>query len=126
MNSSVNSLHIEESNSPLAFEWTTNEWPRYLTLKGKRAYFIGGTCETCAFLFERLEGANKSVSPQQVSEELKLGLHEVGIELLNEVSAVMPKGEYLVKLLEVSPKLVTLGSESDYFCNEQVDLWGID
>ena len=29
-------------------------WTRYLTLHGERAFIIGGRCQTCAFVFERI------------------------------------------------------------------------
>lgn len=38
----------------------------------------------------------------------------------------MPNEKYEVLLLCVSPQLVQLGGENDYFSHEQVALWGID
>jgi len=39
---------------------------------------------------------------------------------------VLPKSEYTVLLLEVTPGLVEPGSPSDYFTHEQVTTWGVD
>ena len=55
-----------------------------------------------------------------------MGLNEIDDDFLSKVSVIIPKGDYCIKLLDISPTLITLGSLSDYFCNEQVDLWGID
>jgi hypothetical protein len=38
----------------------------------------------------------------------------------------LPGGNYRVSLLEVTPTLVTPGTEEDYFANEQVELWDKD
>jgi len=42
------------------------EWDRYITLDGKRTFHIGNVCGTCAFIFERLEGANNKVSTKEL------------------------------------------------------------
>ena len=52
-------------------------WNRYLTLLGERAYLIGGACDTCAFLFERMGGANRNVSPEKASDALRRGLEKI-------------------------------------------------
>ena len=123
-------LNIANSNTVLGFEtvgdgnWSV--WDRYLTIEGKRAYHIGNICETCAFFFERLGGANQSVSPSEVSGELKQGLKELDSTFLNKVMKIIPAGQYQVSLLKIVPQLVKLGSKADYFVSEQVDLWGID
>jgi len=123
-------LEITESDSIIGFErqggagW--KEWDRYLVLDSKRAYHIGNMCETCHFFFERLEGANRSVSPSQVSEALEIGLEDIDSAILNQVSKIMPIGKYRVGLFDVSPRLVTPGTNLDYFTTEQVQLWGLD
>ena len=71
-------ITVENSASILAFESTGSEyykkWDRFLTVEGKPAYHIGNTCGTCAFFFERLEGANQSISPTEISDRLRQGL----------------------------------------------------
>jgi hypothetical protein len=121
---------IVGSNSIIGFETTGGgqwkEWDRFLTIDGKNAYHIGNICGTCSFFFERLEGANKSISPHEVSNILGQGIGDLSNELLQKVSTILPNGQYLVSLLKISPSLITLGSDKDYFNNEQVKVWGVD
>ena len=128
----MNQVHltVNDSKSILAFDYTGNEhvprWDRFLTIGGKRAYHIGNVCGTCSFLFERLEGANQSVSPEQISARFKQGLQEIDEGLLSDIKLILPDGDYMATLLKVDPKRISLGSESDYFFNEQIETWGID
>src|SRR3954463_12971908 len=46
--------------------------------------------------------------------------------LVSTIGKVVPKGNYRVGLLELSPTLVTPGTEHDYFAHEQTELWGTD
>jgi hypothetical protein len=121
---------LESSNSILGFEQPAYEgsvgWSRYLTLEGEQAYFIGGACDTCAFLFERMGGASRNVSPVETADALRAGLQGVNEGLVADIGDVLPKGNYRVGLLEVTPTLVTPGTERDYFANEQVELWDKD
>ena len=123
-------ITVNDSSSILAFESTGNEhwkvWDRFLTVEGKPAYHLGNVCGTCSFFFERLEGASQSVSPAEVSGSLSEGLKDVDNSLLDKIKLILPKGEYIASLLEVSPCKVSLGSRSDYFSTEQVELWGTD
>jgi hypothetical protein len=123
-------ISVKGSSSILAFESTGNEywkvWDRFLTVEGKPAYHIGNVCGTCSFFFERLEGAHKSISPSEVSENFRQGLKNIDDSLLDKIKLILPNGDYVVSLLEVKPSKVSLGSDSDYFSNEQIELWGID
>src|SRR3712207_6806217 len=75
-------------------------WNRYLTLLGERAYFIGGACDTCAFIFERMGGANRNVSPEKTAGALRGGLERVDDTLVGAICKAVPEGNYLVSLLE--------------------------
>lgn len=99
---------------------------RYLTIAGRRAYHVGNVCDTCPFLFERLEGANRTVSPKEISEALRRGLSQLDSRLVEDVAAILPAGEFEVTLSKVIPRRVVLGSQDDYFVGERVALWGID
>ena len=72
---SKSSLKIEKSDSIISFQTTGGGtwevWDRYLTIDGEKAYHIGNVCGTCSFFFERLGGANKSVSPIEVIKDLR-------------------------------------------------------
>ena len=123
-------ISVKDSSSILAFERTGNEhwkvWDRFLKVEGKPAYHIGNVCDTCSFFFERLDGANQSISPSEVSGNLREGLKDFDDSLIDKIKPIFPKGDYIVSLLEVNPDKVSLGSESDYFSNEQIKLWGVD
>jgi hypothetical protein len=95
-------------------------------LLGERAYLIGGTCDTCAFIFERMGGANRNVSPGKTANALRGGLKRIEGALVSTIGEVMPEGNYRVNLLELTPNLVRPGAEEDYFAHEQVELWGTD
>jgi hypothetical protein len=101
-------------------------WDRYLTLEGKRAYHIGNVCNTCSFFFERLEGANSSVTATGVAEELRSGLASLTDAMVEAWGHVLPARDYVVCLFDVHPDLVVPGSETDYFTHEEVELWGVD
>lgn len=123
-------ISIAESQSPLAFategggSW--DKWDRYLLLDGKKAYHIGNICGTCTFFFERLSGANASVNPSGIVDALTAGLSSVTADAVDRIQMIMPAGEYIVSLNEISLRLTAPGSPNDYFANEQVELWGMD
>jgi hypothetical protein len=101
-------------------------WDRFITLDGKKAFHIGNICETCAFLFERLDGANSKVSPSELSKRFKDGIAQLDEDLLRMVAAALPAGDYKALLLECVPRRVMPLEAGDYFREEQVALWGID
>lgn len=123
-------VKLDSSKPVLDFEQPAYEgsagWSRYLTLEGEQAYFIGGACDTCAFVFERMGGANHNVSPVEVADALRAGLRRADPGLVASAGNVLPGGNYRVSLLEITPTLVTPGTERDYFANEQVELWDKD
>jgi len=99
---------------------------RYLTLDHKRAYSLGNNCQTCSFLFERLDGAIRSVEVDQTAEALKAGVSSLSDPLVEEIGTGLPLGEYMACLAETDLKIVRPGQEQDYFIKEQIDLWGED
>lgn len=101
-------------------------WHRYISIEGKPAYEIGNICETCNFYFERLEGANQSVQPTDLIDQLNEGLSSLDKKTIEKVAEIIPNGKYKVLLLTVHPKLVKLGTNKDYFANEKIKLWGVD
>jgi len=116
---------IKKSDSIIGF--SSSEWERFLTIEGKKAYYIGVNCDTCSFFFERLDGANKSsMAPEILFQKLRSGLSKIDVSFLYDISKIIPAGQYIISLIEVNPSLVVLGNEKDYFANEQVQIWGID
>jgi hypothetical protein len=115
--------------APLSFEHEGTSpglFTRYLALNGNRAYKLSFSCDTCYFLFERLDGANDTVSIQQLTDALGSGLTKIDKSIYESISPILPIGEYEVLLLELIPELVSPLFDRDYFSHEQTELWGID
>ncbi|GAB3299475.1 hypothetical protein GCM10027511_14760 [Hymenobacter humi] len=123
---------LEQAGSNTVVSFTTQgtenwpAWNRFLCIEGKPAYEIGNICNTCAFYFERLDGASQSIHSHAIIEHLNHGLGALSPDAVASVLPIIPSGRYHVALLEVFPKLVTLGGAQDYFAQEQVALWGVD
>ena len=116
-------------NSRLKFE--TERGPvgignRYLLIDGKRAYNLGINCQTCSLLFQRLSGANQSVEIEQTAEALRKGVESLTDPIVETVGAGLPQGEYLALLAEAPLRLVHPIDKGDYFCEDQIALWGED
>ncbi|MGO9112780.1 MAG: hypothetical protein ACLP9L_26400 [Thermoguttaceae bacterium] len=101
-------------------------WDRFLTVEGKPAYHIGNICGTCSFFFERLAGANGSIDASAVRDALNSGLESIDSEAAQALHTFLPSGKYRAFLLDITPRMVTLGTSDDYFSNEQVQTWGLD
>lgn len=123
-------ITIANSSSIVGFEKSGDAnwpvWDRYLTIENKRAYHMGNICGTCAFLFERLEGANRSISATNIAERLNSGLGITDPAFTAALSQILPTGSYRINFPTVTPHLVSPGNPDDYFTKEQVDLWGIE
>ena len=123
-------IEIKDSKTIVSFDkkgdgdWKV--WHRLISIDGKPAYEIGNICNTCSFYFERLDGANQSIHPDNLVDILNSGLSRLDSEIIKSVSSIIPNGKYKVVLITVYPKIVDLGKGNDYFAKEQVDLWGID
>jgi hypothetical protein len=120
---------VYDSDSVLSFEsdginyW--EGWDRFITIKGKRAFHIGNVCGTCNFVFERLDGVNQSVNPEQAVNILNKGVEKLEKPLMKILEMIIPDGDYLAILSEVNPILTSPGDSNDYFANEQIDLCGL-
>ena len=121
---------VRDSKSLLGFatkgggSWKV--WDRFITIEGKDAYHIGNICGTCSFFFQRLEGANKSLNPRALQDQLSSGLTGLTDAQAAVLSELLPDGNYEPSLLFRVPRLVKPGDADDYFCREQAALWGID
>lgn len=96
---------------------------RHLTLRGKRAFRLSPGCDTCAFLFERLE--SDRLSPTAVSDALASGVNLLDDALLDMASALLPGGDYGVMAIDVQPRLTSPCAADDYFSHESIDLFGL-
>jgi len=126
----VNEVSSTSTESRIGFategggDWPA--WDRFITLDGKKAYHIGNICGTCAFFFERLEGANDKVSPAELSKTFRSGIVQLDEALLHTVASALPAGAYIALLVQCAPKRVLPAESGDYFREEQVELWGVD
>jgi len=118
------------STSRISFEtqgggaWSV--WDRYLAVDGKRAYHLGNICQTCAFLFKRLDGANTSIEVESASEALRIGVDEISNLVVRQIGEQLPEGEYIACLAETDLELVAPGGNRDFFASEQIALHGVD
>ncbi|MGX1691334.1 hypothetical protein [Brevundimonas naejangsanensis] len=121
---------VVESQSPLAFSTTGSDswprWDRYLTVNGKQAYHLGNICGTCAFLFEKMEGAAARLGVGELATRLAEGLESLDEESVDKLVQLMPAGNYIVALLRLRPEAVQLNGSNDYFAVEQVENVGVD
>jgi hypothetical protein len=123
-------INVHDSKSLLGFAtkgggaWEV--WDRFITIEGKDAYHIGNICGTCSFFFQRCDGANKSLNPRDLQDQLTTGLTGLTDAQATALSELLPDGDYEATLLHRLPRLVAPGESDDYFCREQPALWGID
>lgn len=101
-------------------------WDRYLSVDGKRAYHLGNICQTCQFLFQRLEGANTSVQIDGTAEALKVGVAALSDLVVEQVGAGLPEGDYIATLADITLERTRPGEQNDYFVKEQIALYGTD
>lgn len=99
---------------------------RLLWLSGKAAFELTFWCGTCPILFQRLEGATRTLSVAELEDRLSRGLSGIDSGVLAAFAELLPAAAYMPMLLRVTPRLVTPAAEADYFAHEQVDTWGID
>ena len=86
-------------------------------LAGRRLLWVGGEaafeltfwCGSCPVLFQRLEGATRTLSVAGMEDRLGGGLDGVDPDVLAAFAGLLPAGAYLPMLLRVTPRLVTPG-----------------
>ena len=98
--------------------WPT--WDRFLAFNGDAVVHIGNICGTCSFFFERLDDA--APPPIDIMRAaLAKGLAEIDPVLVEGFSALLPKGEYLLALIDCTPVRVEQGAPDDYFVVDKQD-----
>ncbi|KXO97649.1 hypothetical protein HWD35_20070 [Tsukamurella tyrosinosolvens] len=99
---------------------------RYLFIEGTPALELSFWTGTSPFLFER-KTIGYDISDERVPlDRLERGLDLIDDEVVATFSGLLPEGEYLPLLVEVTPELVAPYDDRDYFTHEQVATWGID
>lgn len=99
---------------------------RVLSLDDKPAYELSFWCGTCQFLFQRLEGANDTLSLPALRQRLTEGLQELDDDVIDAFSKLLPDGVYLPLLLSIEPQMRLPSGPGDYFAEEQMATWGVD
>lgn len=123
----LDKLKYINTESSSIIDFSSTQWERFLTIEGEKAFELGVNCDTCGYFFERLSGANRSsMAPSEISDRLRKGINKVDLPFVEDISNIIPVGEYITSLIEINPKIIQLGSQNDYFVKEQVDVWGID
>lgn len=98
---------------------------RVLSLDERPAFELSFWCGTCQFLFRRLEGANDTLSLDDLQMRLSDGLRGLDDEVIAAFAQLLPEDEYLPLLLTVVPRLTMPSGPGDYFAQEQVATWGL-
>jgi hypothetical protein len=99
---------------------------RLMWLGDKPAFELSFWCGTCPLLFERLAGANDTLSLTELQERLAEGLDDIDAAVLTIFADLLPVARYLPMLLRLTPRLVMPSTDADYFAREQVETWGIN
>ena len=91
---------------------------RVVFLDQKPAFELSWWCGTCQFLFQRLDGANDTLSIAELRDRLSAGLDGLDEEVISSFAALLPHGSYLPLLLNVTPRLIHPVKAGDYFAEE--------
>ncbi len=98
---------------------------RVLTLDGEPAYELSWPCGSCQFLFQRLTGADDTLSAADLRDRLATGLAGPDDDVVGAFGLLLGARTYLPLLLEVRPTLHRPSGPGDYFAEEQVATWGL-
>src|SRR6266568_3655898 len=90
-------------------------WDRYLAVDGKRAYHLGNICPTCAYLFQRLDGATTSVEVKNTAEALRAGVADLSDRVVSQIGKELPEDEYIISLADTYLTLVRPGEKDDFY-----------
>jgi hypothetical protein len=99
---------------------------RLLWLEGKPAFELSLWCGTCPFLFKRMDGANGTLSIDDLTVALDAGTTGIDVGIVQAFGSLLPRGQYLPLLIELRPTLTYPSTADDYFSHEQVATWGVD
>jgi hypothetical protein len=109
-----------KTDGVLSFDLDGDYW--HLKINGEPLYLIGTRCGTCNAIFERVRQDNLPITPRQLSDRFQNGLEKISQEEIDTIAVLLPKGEYRVGLLEVTPRIMTrenrdrtVSCEADYY-----------
>lgn len=104
--------NITKSSSPIAYK-SGGYYQRYLTVNGQDLANTGIDCETCLFYLEVSGGDIKR--SEEISNRLNQGLTDINPEMINELSAIIPRGRYFVSLLKIYPRIKKNNEDKEYY-----------
>lgn len=99
---------------------------RFLMVEGEPAFELSFWTGTCAFLFQRLSGANQKGSIPALADRLAAGLDRLDDAVIDRFAQILPADSYLPMLLQIEPRLVHPHQPGDYFAHEQLETWEVD
>jgi hypothetical protein len=111
------------SNGRLSFSLrvdNTQPWWRDLDLDREPLYRIGNICDTCEAIMGKFKDAKFPIAPAELSQQLREGLEVVSQPVIETISQILPKGKYVVSLLDVQPALVKF---HPWHSDEIIYLW---
>ncbi len=107
-------LEVTHEDSVISFpvrEGRERPWWRYLDIHDRAIYLIGNMCDTCKALFELKRNAQLPLAPEALAESFRTGLPRIATgRIIETVKAIMPKGDYVVGLLEITPRPISPSS----------------
>lgn len=89
----------------LSTERPTRTSTRYLTIQGHRVFDLGIVCETCLFIYSRIEEPTP-LPPNQLASLLHDGLEIVDEAIVQTVEKILPSGHYTIGLITLIPEYV--------------------
>jgi hypothetical protein len=116
-------FEVSQSSSIISLKNEGGGWQLSLNVNDTKMYELTSGCNTCEFFFERTHGQGESLTSKEFAELMEEGITTLDPQLIEITAQIMPKGKYLVYNSEIRPKLTIPFSETDYFANEQVEVW---
>jgi hypothetical protein len=120
-------IEVDNTESNSIFEFTLRPdtgdtpWWRDLEIKGVPAYRLSNICDTCPVILSQENPADMPVAPEEISNLLSAGLHEIREDVVETVLRILPTGRYVVGLLKIRP--TTGGSAAEYFRRRGGDIY---
>ncbi len=87
---------------------------RYLTVAGQHILNMTGPCDTCRLLFSYIPDVKPQIPLPDLSTALENGLKEIDEKIVRTLEPLLPSGDYLLSLRDVSPQEASAQSPDEY------------
>ena len=119
---------VENPSSRITFETTGGNtwkvWDRFISLDNEKMYHMGNICGTCEFFFKsQSKSLEVNFNQKLLIDALNNGNIELTKDTAEELSKIIPDGNYLVLKTVIKPEIVTDTSNNNYFQKEQRETW---